>query len=339
MSASTIGTAINAALHAVFAADERVYLLGEDLLDPYGGAFKISKGLSTRWPDRVLTTPISEAAIVGIAGGMAMRGLRPVVEIMFGDFICLAFDQIVNHMTKFGPMYNGRASAPAVIRTPMGGGRGYGPTHSQSLEKYLVGVPGLNVVAPSHLHAIEPMYRDAICDAAEPTVIVEGKLLYGFAPAVADDGRLGPFRVAAGAGPYPTVTLSLNGFRSADVTIVTYGASARLAMETAQRMLIEHEVVADVVVLGRLAPLPVDDIVEAVRRSRRAVTLEEGTGRLGIGAEIASALTERLWGTLAAPVLRVAAADGIVPAARELEERMLPNAGTLERALLRAVKW
>lgn len=334
----TVAAAINAALHAVFERDERVYLVGEDLLDPYGGAFKISRGLSTRWPGRVLTTPISEAAIVGICGGMALRGLRPVAEIMFGDFIALAFDQILNHITKFGAMYNGQAASPVVIRTPMGGGRGYGPTHSQSLEKFLVGVPGLSVVAPSHLHDIDAMYGHAITESAVPTVIVENKLLYGTEMPDLSAGRFNEFTVSRGAGPYASVGLSLTGFRRADVALVTYGGMTRLAVETARRMLIEHEVAVEVLALGRLSPLPSEEIIETVRRARRAVVLEEGTARLGIGAEIAALLSDALWGVLAAPVARVAAADAIIPAARHLEELMLPNAAAVETAIMRAMK-
>ena len=112
-----------------------MYLIGEDMLDPYGGAFKVTKGVSSKFPERVITTPISESAIIGLGTGMAMRGMLPVVEIMFGDFLTLCTDQIVNSATKFPLMYKDRVAVPLVIRTPMGGGRGYGPTHSQSLEK------------------------------------------------------------------------------------------------------------------------------------------------------------------------------------------------------------
>jgi pyruvate/2-oxoglutarate/acetoin dehydrogenase E1 component len=335
---ATVAAAINRALHGLFESDPDVYLVGEDLLDPYGGAFKISKGLSTRWPDRVLPTPISEAAIVGVCGGMALRGLKPIAEIMFGDFICLAFDQIVNHITKFSSMYNGQVRCPVTIRTPMGGGRGYGPTHSQSLEKFLVGVPGLDVAAVSALHDIDRFYRHAVLASDRPTVIIENKLLYGQPVRAAESGRIDEFAVQASEGAYTTFTLSLGGFRKADVTLITYGGMTRLAMESARHMLIEHEVFVDVVVMGSLAPVPIDEILPAVRRSRRAVTLEEGTARLGIGAEIASMLTEQLWGTLASPVLRVAAEDAIIPAARDLEERMLPNMERLERTILRAME-
>ena len=133
----------------LFERRDDVYLLGEDVLDPYGGAFKITQGLSSRWPKRVITTPVSEAGLFGVAAGMAMRGYRPILEIMFGDFIALGFDQIVNGIGKFREMFDDQVRVPMVVRTPMGGRRGYGPTHSQSLEKLLLGVPGITVVAPS----------------------------------------------------------------------------------------------------------------------------------------------------------------------------------------------
>ncbi len=334
----TVAGAINKALHRLFEIDPRVYLVGEDLLDPYGGAFKLSKGLSSRWPDRVLPTPISEGAIAGVCGGMALRGLRPIAEIMFGDFITLAFDQIVNHIAKFRPMYNGQVRCPVTIRTPMGGGRGYGPTHSQSLEKFLVGVPGITVVALSHLHDIPAFYEAAVLGGDDPTIVIEHKLLYGQQAVDIRGGRMQEFSVAASTAPFPTIVLSLSNFKRADVTVVTYGGSTRLALATARRMLIEHEIFVDVVVLGQLAPMRTDEVVEAVRRSRRAVTLEEGTQRFGIGAEIASVLAERLWGLLLAPVRRVAAADAIIPAARNLEDQMLPNAERLERAILQSME-
>ena len=125
--------AMGDALRAVLNEDDRVILLGEDLVDPYGGAFKVTRGLSTEFPGRVRSTPISEGGIIGLSAGLALSGYRPIAEIMFGDFITLCFDQIVNHIAKYEAMYNGKATCPVIIRTPSGGGRGYGPTHSQSL--------------------------------------------------------------------------------------------------------------------------------------------------------------------------------------------------------------
>ena len=140
--ATNVLNSLNAALHKMLSEDPRVVVVGEDLLDPYGGAFKVTKGLSTKFPDRVLTTPLSEAGFTALAAGMAIRGLRPVVEIMFGDFLMLAADQIINHIGKYRWMYNDKVRVPLVIRTPMGGRRGYGPTHSQTLEKHFIGAPG-----------------------------------------------------------------------------------------------------------------------------------------------------------------------------------------------------
>ena len=169
---------LNQGLHRAFAEDERVYMLGEDILDPYGGAFKVTRGLSSAYPERVLTTPISEAGITGLATGMAMRGLRPVVEIMFGDFLPLIADQIINHMAKFRWMYNEQVRVPLVIRTPMGGRRGYGPTHSQTLEKLFLGIPGIKTLALTSLENPGQQLYNAILKEDNPILFIENKLLY-----------------------------------------------------------------------------------------------------------------------------------------------------------------
>ena len=170
----TVLESLSAALHQAMENDARIYVLGEDILDPYGGAFKVTRGLSTKFPERVLTTPISEAAIVGVANGMALRGLRPVAEIMFGDFVTLIADQLVNHAAKFRWMYNNNVHVPIVVRAPMGGRRGYGPTHSQSLEKMFLGIPGLKVVAPNTLGDPGRLLEAAIADD-DPVLFVEHK--------------------------------------------------------------------------------------------------------------------------------------------------------------------
>jgi pyruvate/2-oxoglutarate/acetoin dehydrogenase E1 component len=180
MNQSTLNvlSSLNRGLHQAFAQDTGVYLLGEDVLDPYGGAFKVTQGLSSTYPDRVITTPVSEAGIVGIATGMALRGLRPVVEIMFGDFLTLIADQLVNHVAKFRWMYNDKVELPLVVRTPMGGRRGYGPTHSQTLEKMFLGVPGIRVMAASQFGDPGEGLASAILNDNEPLLFIENKLLY-----------------------------------------------------------------------------------------------------------------------------------------------------------------
>ena len=173
IAARAMGDALRAALNE----DDRVILLGEDLVDPYGGAFKVTRGLSTDFPGRVRSTPISEGAIAGLSAGLALSGYRPIAEIMFGDFLTLCFDQIVNHIAKYEAMYNGKVTCPVIIRTPSGGGRGYGPTHSQSLEKHFFGVPHLRVVASSLVHDPAAVLR-ALLAQDSPVLLIEHKLLY-----------------------------------------------------------------------------------------------------------------------------------------------------------------
>ena len=315
---------LNVALHERFEERDDVYLLGEDLLDPYGGAFKISQGLSTRWPDRVLATPISEASIFGVAAGLALRGYRPIVEIMFGDFITLGFDQIVNGIAKFREMFDEGVTVPLVVRTPMGGRRGYGPTHSQSLEKLLLGVPGIAVVAPNECHDLCALLGEAVADD-EPVFFVENKLMYGRPNRRPDGGYVDEFRCVESDDRYPALTFSGNSFAGADATIVTYGGMLPIALEAARELILEREVFTEVVALGRLLPLDLEPVLESVGRTGSVVTLEEGTLTAGVGSEIAARVQAEAWDELRGPVRRVAALDGIVPAARRLEDEMLPG--------------
>ena len=205
--------ALNAALHRAFASDERVILLGEDVLDPYGGAFRVTRGLSTAFPSRVLSTPISEGAIVGAGAGMALRGMRPVVEIMFGDFITLAADQLINHASKFRWMYADQVRVPLVLRTPMGGRRGYGPTHSQTLEKLFLGAPGLQVLAPTSVGDPGELLYRAILETQDPILFIENKLQY-LLP-VLEASELEEFRITTSTSSMiplaPTYTLAIQG--------------------------------------------------------------------------------------------------------------------------------
>jgi 2-oxoisovalerate dehydrogenase E1 component len=316
--------ALNAGLHEVFEQRDDVYLLGEDLLDPYGGAFKVSQGLSTRWPDRVLTTPVSEASLFGVSAGLALRGYRPILEIMFGDFVALGFDQIVNGIAKFRAMFDDQVTVPLVVRTPMGGRRGYGPTHSQSLEKLLLGVPGIVVVAPSECHDLGALLAEAV-DDDEPVFFIENKLLYGRPNRRPADGYVDEFRCIEGKGRYPSLTFSGNGFAGAEATLVTYGGMLPVALDAATELILEHEIFTEVVALARLLPLDLEPVLESVARTGAAVTVEEGTLTGGVGAEIAARLQADAWDDLRRPVSRVAARDWIVPAARTLEDEALPG--------------
>lgn len=309
------------ALGAALDSDPTVLLLGEDVEDPYGGAFKVTRGLSTRFPGRVRSTPIAEAGIVGLAGGLGAGGFKPVVEIMFGDFTSLIVDQMLNHLGKFDRMYGGKPACPVVVRVPMGGYRGYGPTHSQSLEKLFLGVPGLTVVAADCLHDQARLWR-LMLDMAGPKLYVENKALYATAMMPAIDGRIGGFLARSVPAALPLTALGLvEG--EADAVLLTYGGMVPLALEVARRVFEADEVRLRVVVVAQLAPVPLNGLVDSLGGCRRVVTLEEGTRRAGWGAEIGAALVERLGGGLR--LARIGASDGVIPAAASGEARALPS--------------
>lgn len=330
----TVLDSLHAALHRAFAADERVYLLGEDVLDPYGGAFKVTRGLSTAFPGRVLTTPISEAAIVGIAAGMALRGLRPVVEIMFGDFITLIADQLINHIAKFRFMYNDQVRVPLVIRTPMGGRRGYGPTHSQTLEKLYLGIPGLRVLAPCNLGDPGGLLERAILETEDPLLFIENKLLYSLP--MQNQDTLPEFSFESPI-PHPlTFTLALRAAPPPTLTIAAYGYMAELARLALLRLAYENEIFAELVILTQLAPFEIAPILESARGTRRLLIVEEGNLTLGWGAEIAARAAENL-GPRLQIIRRVAAADTPIPASIPLENAMLPGVEEIVRFAKRVV--
>lgn len=333
---------LNLGLHNAFDQDSRVYLIGEDLLDPYGGAFKVGKGLSTKYPGRVWTSPVSEAGIVGIATGMALRGLRPVVEIMFGDFIALAADQIINSLTKFGDMYNGEVEVPLVIRTPMGGRRGYGPTHSQTLEKLFIGVPGLRVLAPNSLSDPGELLRKAILEDSGPVLFVENKLLY--LQPVLEDAALKDYGLKSNNpadDQSPHFLLSFKGAPAPKATLIAYGYMAELAREAMQRLAFEHEIFCELFVPTQLSPLGEHGklsamLTKSIEHTQRLLAIEEGTYTLGWGAEILARAAQAFPGQLKS-ARRVAAADTIIPASAPLESAMLPGVEHIMNAVQRMV--
>lgn len=320
---TTVLESLNLALHDVMATDDRACVLGEDILDPYGGAFKVTKGLSTKFPDRVTTTPISEAAIVGMAAGMALRGWHPIVEIMFGDFTTLVVDQVVNHASKFRWMYNEQVRVPLVIRTPMGGRRGYGPTHSQSLEKLFLGVPGLRVVAPTAAGDPGALLCSAVADD-EPVLFVEHKVLYLHhlweTDADFDVTRSGPEHA-------PHYLLGVRHGGRPTVTVVAYGHMAELAREAVARLAYELELFVELVVPTGLAPFDVAPVLESVRRTGALLVAEEGTVTAGWGAEVLARVVEEA-PTLRA-VRRVAAPDHPIPSSGAMEDLVLPGVDLL----------
>ncbi|MGW7480742.1 alpha-ketoacid dehydrogenase subunit beta [Nonomuraea muscovyensis] len=317
-----VGEHLNAALHAVFERTPDLYLLGEDVADPYGGAFKITRGLSTRFPGRVLTTPISENAITGVAAGLALSGDRAIVEIMFGDFAALAFDQVLNFASKSVSMYGTRVPMRMVVRCPVGGGRGYGPTHSQSLQKHFVGIPHLSLYELSPFHDCEAVL-DEMLSLGEPCVLFEDKVLYTRPAGLAEP----PFCLAVEGG---VARVFLDG--PPDCVIIAPGGLAHRAMAAMRSLLVEEEITCTLLVPSRLYPFDVAAL-DADLPVAHVFVVEESTGGGTWGAEVAHLLHRRHWDRLAGPVTLVHSAASIIPTAAHLEREVLVDESTIYRAI------
>jgi 2-oxoisovalerate dehydrogenase E1 component len=332
VASGTMRDRLNRALHEIFETCPEAYLIGQDVLDPYGGAFKVTEGLSSSYPDRVLPSPISENAVVGMAGGMALRGLRPIVEIMFGDFLSLCMDPLVNYIAKYRQMYNDQVSVPLVIRTPMGGRRGYGPTHSQTLDKHFLGIPGLEVLAPSPLHPAGSMLRAAVLNDS-PVLFLENKVCYAARPKISPESMADDFFVYyAGDAGAPIVCLSLTQFEDETATLLCYGGALPVAMEAAVRLLTEFEISVRILAPGRLYPLEVEGMGGLIVPGSPVLSLEEGAPAAGFGAEVFAALSEKFPGKISR-FCRIGARELPVAAARSLEESILPQVDEIVRSI------
>jgi pyruvate/2-oxoglutarate/acetoin dehydrogenase E1 component len=326
---------LNEALHALLERDSSVYVLGQDIVDPYGGAFKVTRGLSSRFPERVWSTPISEAGIVGVAAGLALAGLKSVVEIMFGDFLTLACDQIVNQIAKTYFLSAGRTNMNVVIRTPMGGGRGYGATHSQSLETMFLGIPGLNVVAVSPVLDAGALLQNAIeCDP-NPVLFIENKLLYRERIQPVSNGWQGDFAFEATQELYPSVILNPSENEDPRLTIASYGRTALMAMEAVLELFMQEETVCEVVVVSQLAPVNVEAIQRSAGRSGCVLVVEEAPLEAGWGAEVIAQLAES---GFRGPVKRVGGAPCHIPSSKPLEEIALPSVRQIRLAMDRLLE-
>jgi acetoin:2,6-dichlorophenolindophenol oxidoreductase subunit beta len=321
-------------LRGALTDDQRVVLLGEDIADPYGGAFKVTRGLSTAFPARVRTTPISEGAIAGVSAGLALAGYRPIAEVMFGDFLTLMFDQVVNHITKYQTMYADQATCPVIIRAATGGHRGYGPTHSQSLEKHFLGVPHLRVVAASLYHDPRVVFADFL-RRDEPVLYVEHKLLYPQHLTLPVNGMVGDL-IATSSGMLPTVRLSAVPREDCTVSVLAYGYQAHLAAKVVERLAIEEEIFAELIVPAQIAPMDWAPVLSSVTATRSLVTVEEGAGGWSWGAEAASVVSRELFGTLRRPVDVVASEPTIIPSSKAKESAVLVGSAQIEAAIRRA---
>ncbi len=325
MAEMSCAEAVRLALAEEMRRDERVVLMGEDI-GVYGGAFGVTRGLLDEFgPSRVIETPISENSFVGAAVGMAMDGLRPVVEIMFMDFLYLAFDQLINEAAKFRYIYDNQVTIPLVIRTPAGAKGGYGASHSQTLTAQLCGVPGLKVVSPSGARSARGLLKAAIRDNG-PVVFVENKTLYNRREPVPRDEEVLPLGKAA--------VLRQGG----GMTLAGLGGAVPMLLEAAEAMA-QGGVEAEVVDLRSAAPLDMDTVFASLRKTRRLLIAEEGPKTCGVGAEVAAAVAEQALDLLDAPIARAGAAHTPIPAGIELEKRVLLSVDAILEAAKTALAW
>jgi pyruvate dehydrogenase E1 component beta subunit len=316
----TYRQALHDTLREELLRDEDVYLMGEEI-GVFEGSYKITAGLLAEFgPKRVVDTPISEEGFVGAAIGAAMLGLRPVVEIMTINFSILALDQLVNHGAKIYGMFGGQTPVPMVLRTPGGGGQQLAATHSQNLEVWYAHVPGFKVVTPATPADARGMLRTAIRDN-DPVIFIENLALYNTKGEVPD-------------GDYTTEFGRAEVVKEgSDLTIIAYSRMAKIALDVANRLQGEEGINAEVIDLRSLRPLDRDTMVASVRKTNRAVVLEEDWLSYGVGAEVAATIQEGAFDYLDAPVRRVAAAEVPLPYAKPMEVAALPGASHLVKVI------
>ena len=308
----SVKDAINEALREEMERDERVFLLGEDIQDPFGGAFGVTAGLSTRFGrKRVVETPISESAIIGTSTGAALAGLRPVAEIMVIDWLGVCLDQLTNHAAKLRFMSGGQVTVPLVVRCESGGHGGFAAQHSQSLENWVCHIPGLKVVMPSTAADAKGLLIAAIRDE-NPVVYIENLVVYW----VRGECPEGEYVVPLGKAAVRR--------EGSDCTVVAWGRMALEAMNAATE-LADDGIEVEVIDPRTLAPFDLDTVLASVRKTGRLVVAHEAVGRGGYGGEIAALVQERAWDVLKSPVRRVTAMNTPVPYAKPLERHMLPQ--------------
>ena len=311
MAELTYREAVSRAIGQEMERDPSVYFLGEDIAAA-GGVFKTTEGLLERFgPERVRDTPISEQAIIGAAMGAAMNGLRPIAELMFSDFFAVCWDMVANQIAKARYMTNGQVSLPIVIRTANGGGVRFGAQHSQSVETWMMAIPGLKVVVPSTPVDMIGLFAAAVRDP-DPVIVVEPKVLY------ASKGEVPDGEIVDELGVARTVR------EGEDVTICALGAMVPKALEAAGR-LADESVAADVIDVRSLVPLDVRAIADSVERTGHLVTVEENPRLCGWGAEIASIVADEKFYALDGPIVRVTTPHLPLPSADVLEDAAIPS--------------
>jgi pyruvate dehydrogenase E1 component beta subunit len=318
----TYRVALRQALAEEIERDENVVIMGEEVAE-YDGAYKVTEGLWKKYGDkRVVDTPISEAGFIGMGIGASMLGIRPVMELMFWSFAYVAWDQIINNAGCVRYMSGGLINCPIVIRGPANGGTNVGATHSHTPENFLANTPGLKVVCPATAYDAKGLMKTAIRDN-DPVMFLENTLLYGEEWEVPE----GEYTIPLGVADVKR--------EGTDVSLIAHGRAALTALKAAELLAAEHDISAEVIDLRSIRPLDEEAILASVRKTHRAVLIEENKPFCGVGAQISSMLTEQIFDELDAPVLRVSAIDAPAIYSPKLEARQLPRPTDIVEKVLR----
>lgn len=321
---------LNRGLHMLM-KDSSVYLIGEDILDPYGGAFKVTKGLSTQYPQRVISTPISELGIAGVGNGLALSGQKAIVEFMFSDFVFLASDQIINFASKTVTMYGEKLKHSILFRCPVGGNRGYGATHSQTVQKFFIGVPNLDLYEISPLHDCVQLLP-LIIENGIPAMLFECKALYA-----KDRILYGDFENLFQHKQIDTFTSHLFIDSKVDVVLITGGGLVYECLEVAKKLYLEYEISVHIINPFRIYPLNLQSYENLIRESGFVCTVEEGTDGGTWGAEISRLLYQNIT-DMNIKIISLSSEDSIIPSSRNLESKVLISTSKIVENILKNFK-
>ena len=317
----TYREAVRQALDEELARDENVVIMGEEVAQ-YNGAYKVTEGLWKKWGDkRVVDTPISEAGFIGMGIGASMLGVRPVMELMFWSFAYVAWDQIINNAASVRYMSGGKINCPIVIRGPANGGTNVGATHSHTPENFIANTPGLKVVCPATAYDAKGLMKAAIRDN-DPVYVMENTVLYGELWEVPDEEYVIPLGVA---------DIKREG---TDISLIAHGRAVITCLKAAEILAAEHGIECEVVDLRSIRPLDEETILNSVRKTSKAIYVEENKPFCGVGAQIASMIQEKCFDDLDAPVLRISAIDAPAIYSMPLEKIQLPYPGQVVEKVL-----
>lgn len=331
-------TLINETLNDLLKQYNDLILVGEDIEDKnsfnpkeYGGAFKVTKNLSIKYPDQVFNTPISEAAITGISSGYVLAGGKAILEIMFGDFTTLIFDQLLQHASKFEYMYAGKINCPLIVRTPMGGRRGYGPTHSQSLEKFFLGIPNLSVIALNHRISPRFIYNTIITNFNNPCLVIENKILYTLENS---KSKLIGYNYLFNekSDTIPSLMISPKDY-PAELTILCYGGSLIEIEKVAEKLCMEDEIFIDIICPTIISEISAIEILTSLQVTKKLLIVEEGNNFASWSSEVIAKISEK---QLNPSITRISNNE-IIPSSFDAELNTLPSVNKIYKTALNII--